>query len=131
MRMVFGGSKGPCTNCQETKMDKHFYFRCEQCNKDICRRCGEKFTNGDGYCYMLICLVNVGEVRNNVEKGDTSHAKQIREQGFSSGAWAPGFGNTVKGLNSKNNIEYILQKPERIYPAYEVRYQVDTWDTPL
>eukprot|EP01006_Ploeotia_vitrea_P010468 TRINITY_DN27190_c0_g1_i1.p1 TRINITY_DN27190_c0_g1~~TRINITY_DN27190_c0_g1_i1.p1 ORF type:complete len:645 (-),score=58.49 TRINITY_DN27190_c0_g1_i1:153-2087(-) len=76
--------------------------------------------NGDGYCYMLVVLANVGDMYKGLENADTSDKKKSRDLVCQKHKHV----NTVQNMNPKGYKEFVIFKEVRAYPCYRIRYKV-------
>eukprot|EP00993_Chasmostoma_nieuportense_P007502 NODE_835_length_1822_cov_87.930973_g781_i0.p1 GENE.NODE_835_length_1822_cov_87.930973_g781_i0~~NODE_835_length_1822_cov_87.930973_g781_i0.p1 ORF type:complete len:593 (-),score=122.09 NODE_835_length_1822_cov_87.930973_g781_i0:44-1777(-) len=120
-----------CTACGAANIEKNAYFQCTPCHRTMCRTCADRQVNdGEGWCYMLVCLVNLGKFKPNQKPCDPSHAAKGRDSAFPPGSWAPNYANTVTGHNTKHGLaqgfyEYLVVNVNRIYPCYAIKYKTN------
>jgi hypothetical protein len=118
MKYNKNGNNVKCTECSATNIETHSWFGCSKCSKALCRSCADKNVNADGWCYMLLCIVNVGVIKSYDEY--TSLASRLRRLLLFGGNV-----NTVECNCLKGYKEYVLKDAGRVYPCYRIKYKTN------
>jgi hypothetical protein len=114
-----------CHECHAQNIKAKFYFECSKCHKILCRSCADKNVNGNGWCYMLVCICNIGDFKKTQAVAVSQNPTRLPQFAPGTSSHRPGDANTVQGHCAKGYEEFVVLKPERVYPCYRIKYKTN------